>query len=98
MRIEYLAAIGIAAFVAGTGLAAHSVGSLPPEKQSTPVTAQLATRLAESVDPFCIGPVANGRRNSKTHWRRCLSRWGHRARSAERSARRIHGERLRDDT
>jgi hypothetical protein len=50
MRIEYLAAIAIAAFVAGTGLAVHSVGSLPPEMQSTP--AQLATRLAESVDPF----------------------------------------------
>ena len=50
MRIEYLAAIAIA--VAGTGLAVHSVDSLPPEKQSTPVAAQLATRLAESVDPF----------------------------------------------
>jgi hypothetical protein len=50
MRIEYLAAIAIAAFAAGTGLAVHSVGSPPPEKQSTP--AQLATRLAESVDPF----------------------------------------------
>jgi len=52
MRIEYLAAIAIAAFVAGTGLAIHSVGSLRPEEQSTPVAAQLATRLAESVDPF----------------------------------------------
>ena len=52
MRIEYLAAIAIAAFVAGTGLAVHSVGSLPSEKQSTPVAAQMATRLAESVDPF----------------------------------------------
>ena len=51
MRIEYLAAIAIAAFVAG-GLAVHSVGSLPPEKQSTPAAAQLATLLAESVDPF----------------------------------------------
>ena len=51
MRIEYLAAIAIAAVVAGTGLAVHSVGSLPPEKQSTPVAAQLAP-LAESVDPF----------------------------------------------
>ena len=50
MRIEYLAAIAIAAVVAGTGMAVHSVGSLPPEKQSTPVAAQLA--LAESVDPF----------------------------------------------
>ena len=38
MRIEYLAAIVIVA--AGAGLAVHSVGSLPPEKQSTP--AQLA--------------------------------------------------------
>jgi hypothetical protein len=53
MRIEYLAAIAIAAFAAGTGLAVHSVGSLPPEKQSTPAAAaQVATRLAESVDPF----------------------------------------------
>ena len=52
MRIEYLAAIAIAAVAAGTGLAVHSVGSLPPEKQSTPAAAQLATRLAESVDPF----------------------------------------------
>ena len=51
-RIKYLAAIAIAAVVAGTGLAVHSVGSLPPEKQSTPAAAQLATLLAESVDPF----------------------------------------------
>jgi hypothetical protein len=51
MRIEYLAAIAIAAAVAG-GLAVHSIGSLPPEKQSTPAAAQLATLLAESVDPF----------------------------------------------
>ena len=50
MRIEYLAAIAIV--VAGAGLAVHSVGSLPPEKQSTPAAAQLATLLAESVDPF----------------------------------------------
>jgi len=54
MRIKYLAAIAIAALAAGTGLAVHSVGSLPPEKQSTPATAQLATRLAESVDPFLL--------------------------------------------
>jgi hypothetical protein len=53
MRIEHLAAIAIvAAFAAGTGLAIHSVGSPPPEKQSTPAVAQLATRLAESVDSF----------------------------------------------
>jgi hypothetical protein len=51
MRIEYLAAIAIAAFVA-SGLAVHSLGSLPPEKQSTPAAAQLASLLAESVDPF----------------------------------------------
>ena len=50
MRIEYLAAIVIVA--AGAGLAVHSVGSLPPVKQSTPAAAQLATVLAESVDPF----------------------------------------------
>jgi hypothetical protein len=48
MRIEYLAAIAIVA--AGTGLAI--VGSLPPEKQSTPAAAQLATLLADSVDPL----------------------------------------------
>jgi hypothetical protein len=49
MRIEYLAAIAIAAFAA---VAVYSVGSLPPEKKSTPAAAQLATLLAESVDPF----------------------------------------------
>ena len=54
MRIEYLAAIAIAAVVAGTGLALHSIGSLPPEKQSTPAAAQLATLLAQSVDPFLL--------------------------------------------
>jgi hypothetical protein len=53
MRIEYLAAIAIA-LAAGTGLAVHSVGSLPLEKQSMPAAAQLATRLAESVDPFLV--------------------------------------------
>ena len=52
MRIEYLAAIAIVAVAAGAGLAVHSVGSLPLEKQSTPAAAQLATLLAESVDPF----------------------------------------------
>ncbi|WP_156439711.1 hypothetical protein [Bradyrhizobium valentinum] len=52
MRIEYLAAIAIVAVAAGAGVAVHSVGSLPPEKQSTPATAQLATLLAEAVDPF----------------------------------------------
>ena len=50
MRIEYLAAIAIAAVAAG--LAVHSVGSRSPEKQSTPAAAQLATLLAESVDPL----------------------------------------------
>jgi hypothetical protein len=54
MRIEYLAAIAIATVVAATGLALHSVGSLPTEKQSTPAAAQLATLLAESVDPFLL--------------------------------------------
>jgi len=53
MRTEYLAAIVIVA--AGAGLAVHSVGSLPPENQSTPAAAQLATVLAESVDPFLLG-------------------------------------------
>jgi len=65
MRIKYLAAIAIAAVVAGTGLAVHSVGSLPPEKQSTPAAAQLATLLAESVDPFFVRSGGYGRRNSK---------------------------------
>ena len=50
MRIEYLASIVIVA--AGAGLAVHSVGSLPPEKQSTPAATQLAALLADSVDPF----------------------------------------------
>jgi hypothetical protein len=50
MRIEYLTAIAIVA--ASAGLAVHSVGSLPSEKQSAPAAAQLATLLAESVDPF----------------------------------------------
>jgi hypothetical protein len=50
MRIEYLAAIAIVA--AGTGLAI--VGSLPTEKRSTPPAAQLATLLAQSVDPFLL--------------------------------------------
>ncbi|WP_165421259.1 hypothetical protein [Bradyrhizobium sp. Leo170] len=54
MRIKYFVAIAIAAFAAGTGLAVHSVGSLPPEKQSPPASAQLATQLAESVDPFLV--------------------------------------------
>ena len=51
MRIEYLAAIAIVV-AAGAGLAIQSVGSLPTEKQSTPAATQLATLLAESVDPF----------------------------------------------
>ena len=51
MRIEYLAAIAIAAF---TGLAVYSVGSLSPQKQSTPAAAQLANRLAEAVDAFLL--------------------------------------------
>ena len=54
MTIKYLAAVAIAAFAAGIGLAVHSVRSLPPEKQSTPAAAQLATRLAESVNPFLL--------------------------------------------
>ena len=57
MRIEYLAAIAIVA--AGAGLAVHSVGSLPPEKQSTPAATQLATLLASPWIRFCIGLVAN---------------------------------------
>ena len=53
--MRYLSAIAIAAFVAGVGLAVYSVGSLPPEKQSTPTATQLAAaRLAQSVDPFLL--------------------------------------------
>jgi hypothetical protein len=52
MRIEYSTAVAIVAVAAGAGLAVHSLGSLPPEKQSTPAVAQMATVLAESVDPF----------------------------------------------
>ena len=39
MRNKDLAAIAIVAIAAGAGLAVHSVGSLPPEKQSTPAAA-----------------------------------------------------------
>ena len=68
MRIEYLAAIAIVAVAAGAGLAVHSVGSLPPEKQSTPAATQLATLLAESSwIRFCIGPVANVRDDEGPH-------------------------------
>jgi hypothetical protein len=52
MRIEYLAAIAIVAVAASAGLAVQSIGSLPPEKQSKPAATQLATLLADSVDPF----------------------------------------------
>jgi hypothetical protein len=54
MRNKYLDAIAVAAVAAGMGLAVHSFGSLPPEKQSTPAAAQLATVLAESLDPFLL--------------------------------------------
>lgn len=50
--MRYLAMIAIA--VAGAGLVVYSVGSLPPEKQSTPTAVQLATRLAQSVDLFLL--------------------------------------------
>ena len=50
MRIEYLAAIAIIA--AGTGLAVHSASSLPTDKQAAIDATQLATLLAQSVDPF----------------------------------------------
>ncbi len=52
--MRYLAAIAIAAFVAGAGLAVYSADSLPPEKQSTPTATQLAALLAQSVDPFLV--------------------------------------------
>jgi len=50
--MRYFAAIAIV--VAGSGLAVHSVVSLPPQKQSTPTAAQAADRLAETVDPFLL--------------------------------------------
>jgi hypothetical protein len=52
--MRYLATIATAVVVAGAGLALYSVGSLPPEKQSTPTATQLTTRLAQSVDPFLL--------------------------------------------
>ena len=52
MRIEYLAAIAIVAFAAGTGLAVNRVGSLPLEKQPMPTAAQLA--LAQSVNKVLL--------------------------------------------
>jgi hypothetical protein len=52
--MKYLSAIATAAFVAGAGLAVYSVGSLPPEKQSTPTGTRLAARLAQSVDPSLL--------------------------------------------
>jgi hypothetical protein len=54
MKIKCLGAIAIAAFAAGTGLAVHSLSSLPHEKESTLAAAQLATLLAQSVDPFLL--------------------------------------------
>jgi hypothetical protein len=50
MRTKYLAAIAIAVLAACTGLAVISLGSLPPEKQSTPTATQMADRLAQSLD------------------------------------------------
>ena len=52
MRMGYLAAVAIAAIVVSSGLAVHSVDSLPPETQAAPAASQVATSLAESVDPF----------------------------------------------
>lgn len=52
--MRYRATIAIAVIVAGAGLAVYSVGSPPPEKHSTPTAIQLATRLAQSVDPFLL--------------------------------------------
>jgi hypothetical protein len=54
MRTEYLATIAIAVLAACTALAVNSLGSLPPEKQSTPAATQVADRLAASVDPFLM--------------------------------------------
>jgi hypothetical protein len=52
--MRYLPAIAIAAFVAGAGLAVHSVGLIYPSKQSTSAATQVAARLAESVEPFLL--------------------------------------------
>jgi hypothetical protein len=52
IAMRYFAAIAIV--VAGSGLAVHSVVSLPPQKQSTPTVAQLAARLAQSVNAFLL--------------------------------------------
>jgi ABC-type phosphate transport system substrate-binding protein len=52
MRIEYLAAVAIVAVAVAAGAGLAAVGSLPPQKQSTPAATQLAALLAESVDPF----------------------------------------------
>jgi hypothetical protein len=62
MRTEYLAAIVIAAFVAGTGLAVHSVQSQATYREAVrmglltaaeqPAPPATAARLAESLDPF----------------------------------------------
>jgi hypothetical protein len=51
--MRYLAAIAIAAFVAGAGLAVYSVGSLAPKAVHADGH-QLAARLAQSVDPFLV--------------------------------------------
>ena len=50
IAMRYFAAIAIVV----SGLAVHSVVSLPPQKQSTPTAAQAADRLAETVDPFLL--------------------------------------------
>jgi hypothetical protein len=52
MRIEYLAAIAMAAFAAG-GLGPFC-RLAAARKESTPAAAQLATLLAQSVDPFLL--------------------------------------------
>lgn len=70
--MRYLSAIAIAAFVAGAVLAVNSVGSLPLEKQSTPMATQVAARLAQSVDPFLLQSGGQRPTQLKTHWRRLL--------------------------
>jgi hypothetical protein len=46
--------VAIAIVVAGAGLAFYSVSSLPEKQSTTPTATELATRLAQSVDPFLL--------------------------------------------
>ena len=63
MRIEYLAAIAIAAVAAGTGLAVRSLSARgSPKKRFTPAAAQLATLSLNPWIRFCFDPVGRSPR------------------------------------